>query len=75
MADMFDAFLIQHDMKKNSQNETRTMYSLRHSGILMSLNAGVDVYLLASNADTGVKMIEQYYGSRIKNTKTAPLLI
>ena len=61
--------------KDRTTNETRTMYSLRHSGILMSLNAGVDVYMLANNADTGVKMIEQYYGSRVKNTKTAPLLV
>ena len=75
MRRLFDAFLVHHNTKQSTTNETRTMYSLRHSGILMSLNAGVDVYMLANNADTGVKMIEQYYGSRVKNTKTASLLV
>jgi len=41
----------------------------------MSLLNGVDVLLLSKNADTGVKMIQQYYGSRITNRMSGILLI
>lgn len=72
---MFENFLQFYNMKESKTNQLRSLYSLRHSGIVMSLLNGVDVLLLSKNADTGVKMIQQYYGSRITNRMSGVLLI
>ena len=72
---MFENFLQFYKMKESKTNQLRSLYSLRHSGIVMSLLNGVDVLLLSKNADTGVKMIQQYYGSRITNRMSGVLLI
>jgi hypothetical protein len=75
MSKLFDAFLIEQQMKTDNNGEARTTYSLRHSGIVMALLDGVDTFLVSKNADTSVKMIQQYYGSKIQNIKSASLLI
>jgi hypothetical protein len=75
MSAMFEDFLQFYKMKQSKTNQPRSAYSLRHSGIVMSLLNGVDVLLLSKNADTGVKMIQQYYGSRITNRMSGVLLI
>ena len=75
MSNLFNDFCKHYNCKYSKQNEERTLYSFRHSGITMSLNAGIDSLLLANNAGTSVKMIENFYASRIQNTATAPLLI
>ena len=75
MTTMFEDFLQFYKMKQSKTNQPRSAYSLRHSGIVMSLLNGVDVLLLSKNADTGVKMIQQYYGSRITNRMSGILLI
>ena len=75
MSAMFEDFLQFYKMKQSKTNKPRSAYSLRHSGIVMSLLNGVDVLLLSKNADTGVKMIQQYYGSRITNRMSGVLLI
>lgn len=75
MSKLFDAFLIEQQMKNDNNGEPRTTYSLRHSGIVMALLDGVDTFLVSKNADTSVKMIQQYYGSKIQNIKSAPLLV
>ena len=40
----------------------RTTYCLRHTYATLRLSAGVDVYILAQQMGTSVKMIEQHYG-------------
>ena len=40
----------------------RTTYCFRHTYATFRLSAGVDVYLLAQQMGTSVKMIEQHYG-------------
>jgi hypothetical protein len=72
---MFENFLQFYKMKESKTNQLRSLYSLRHSGIVMSLLNGVDVLLLSKNADTGVKMIQMYYGSRITNRMSGVLLV
>ncbi|MEG3153198.1 site-specific integrase, partial [Sphingomonas sp. ZT3P38] len=40
----------------------RTTYCFRHTYATFRLSAGVDVYILAQQMGTSVKMIEQHYG-------------
>ncbi len=40
----------------------RTAYCFRHTYATLRLSAGVDVYILAQQMGTSVKMIEQHYG-------------
>ncbi len=40
----------------------RTTYCFRHTYATLRLSAGVDVYILAQQMGTSVKMIEQHYG-------------
>jgi len=49
--------------KDREVKEKRTLYSLRHTYAHMSiLNESMDVYTLAKQMGTSVKMIEQHYG-------------
>jgi hypothetical protein len=49
----------------------RTAYSLRHTYICFRLTEGADIYQLAKNCRTSVKMIEKYYASHIENMLNA----
>ena len=49
----------------DERNQRRTAKSFRHTYIMLRLIRGVDVYKLARNCRTSVKMIEQHYGSYI----------
>lgn len=49
----------------DERGQRRTAKSFRHTYIMRSLLANVDVYVLAKNCRTSVQMIEQYYGSYI----------
>jgi integrase len=40
----------------------RTTYCFRHTYATLRLSSGVDVYILAQQMGTSVKMIEQHYG-------------
>jgi integrase len=46
----------------NSRGEKRDAYSLRHYYATHRLLRGVNVYTLAQNMGTSVKMIEHHYG-------------
>jgi len=50
---------------KDEQGERRTAKNFRHTFIMLRLLQGVDVYKLAKNCRTSVKMIESHYGSYI----------
>ena len=55
---MLDKFKLLYDKK----GKRRTIYSLRHTYATFRLNSKVNVYLLARQMGTSVKMIEQHYG-------------
>ena len=49
-------------------------YSLRHTYICLRLMEGADVYQVAKNCRTSVKMIEKFYASHIKNMVDASVI-
>ena len=52
-------------LKTDETGERRTAKNFRHTFIMLRLLQGVDVYKLAKNCRTSVKMIESHYGSYI----------
>jgi integrase len=62
----------------DERNQRRTAKSFRHTYIMMRLMHGVDVYVLAQNCRTSVKMIQSHYGSyltsRMKRAELTKLL-
>ncbi|MGH7184250.1 MAG: hypothetical protein ACREJN_20065, partial [Nitrospiraceae bacterium] len=62
----------------DDRGQRRTAKSFRHTYIMSRLLTGVDVYTLAQNCRTSVKMIQQHYGSylsaRMKRTELTKLL-
>jgi integrase len=57
----FNNLLNEVEVKLDSDGNSLTVYSLRHSYITWRLKAGVNVYQLATNCGTSVAMIETYY--------------
>lgn len=52
----------------------RTTYCFRHTYATLRLSAGVDVYILAQQMGTSVKMIEQHYG-HVNTIKHADMVL
>ena len=52
-------------LRTNEQGDRRTAKNFRHTFIMLRLLQNVDVYKLAKNCRTSVKMIESHYGSYI----------
>lgn len=65
--DVFNTILDEQKLKFDRERQRRTFYSLRHTYVCMRLMEGVDVYQIAKNCRTSVKMIEEFYASHIKN--------
>ena len=65
--DLFNTILGENNLKFDREGQRRTFYSLRHTYICMRLMEGADVYQIATNCRTSVKMIEDFYASHIKN--------
>ena len=61
LIDQFNAFLKHIKLTHNSTGEKYTLYSLRHYYAVRSLER-TDVYDVARNMGTSVRMIEQHYG-------------
>jgi hypothetical protein len=59
-------------LKVDREGQRRTFYSLRHTYICLRLMEGADVYQIAKNCRTSVKMIEEFYASHIKNMVPPP---
>ncbi len=57
--------LVLADLHKDERGERRTAKNFRHTFIMFRLLQGVDVFKLAKNCRTSVKMIEAHYGSYI----------
>jgi integrase len=62
LIDQFNTFLKFAKLTHNSAGEKYTLYSLRHFYAVRALTRDVDIYMVARNMGTSVKIIEQYYG-------------
>ena len=72
--ELFNTILGELDLKFDRDGQRRTFYSLRHTYICLRLMEGADVYQIAKNCRTSVKMIEDFYASHIKNTVDASII-
>ena len=63
----FDEILKLTQLKLDNHGQSRSLYSLRHTGIMFRLiNAkGLNNILLARNARTSVEMIDRFYGKHL----------
>lgn len=63
----FDKLLDIAKLKHNSNNEARTLYSLRHTCIMFRLTKGdkIDILTLARSARTSVEMIDRFYARHL----------
>lgn len=68
MSRQFNEILKIADLKKAPTGEDRTLYSLRHTAIMLRLTMGknVDLLTLARNARTSVEMIERFYAKPLQ---------
>src|SRR3546814_11466031 len=60
--DTVEEMLKYTDLREGPSGIPRTTYCFRHTYATLRLSAGVDVYILAQQMGTSVKMIEQHYG-------------
>jgi integrase len=72
--ELFNTILVELGLKKDREGQRRSFYSLRHTYISMRLMEGADVYQIAKNCRTSVKMIEDFYASHIKNMVDASVI-
>jgi integrase len=72
--ELFKTILNELCLKFDREGQRRTFYSLRHTYICLRLMEGADVYQIAKNCRTSVKMIEDYYASHIKNMIDASVI-
>ena len=80
--ELFNTILDEQKLKFDREGQRRTQYSLRHTYICLRLMEGADIYQIAKNCRTSVKMIEDFYASHIKdlldtasiNVRAAPFL-
>jgi hypothetical protein len=61
--ELFNIILDELNLKFDREKQRRTFYSLGHTYICMRLMEGADVYQIAKNCRTSVKMIEEFYAS------------
>ena len=63
----FNKVLHATNLEISKLGQTRSLYSLRHTGIMFRLlyGKGIDLLTLARNARTSVKMIEDFYASNL----------
>ena len=72
--ELFNTILAELNLKIDREGQRRTFYSLRHSYICFRLMEGADVYQIAKNCRTSVKMIEDFYASHIKSMVDASVV-
>lgn len=60
--DTVEELLKYANLREGPSGIPRTTYCFRHTYATFRLSAGVDVYILAQQMGTSVKMIEQHYG-------------
>lgn len=60
--DLIETLLRESELQISSSGKRRTTYCFRHTYATFRLSEGVDVYFLAKQMGTSVKMIEDHYG-------------
>ena len=63
----FGAILEITNLKKDSHNRPRTLYSLRHTAIVSAIRQGIPISHIAANSRTSITMINRFYGSHINS--------
>ena len=71
----FVALLEEADLRYDSEERRRDLKSLRHTFIMFRILEGVDVFLLATNCGTSVKIISQHYGKHLTAKMRADELV
>ena len=68
---LIERLLIESGLQKSSSGSRRSTYCFRHTYATFRLTEGVDVYFLAKQMGTSVKMIEDHYGhvTPVKNAE------
>lgn len=61
-ADLIESLLEKSGLRISSSGKLRSTYCFRHTYATFRLTEGVDVYFLAKQMGTSVKMIEDHYG-------------
>jgi integrase len=61
LAKSFEVFLTKYNLLKGGKGDNRTLYSLRHMYATFALDDETNIYDLAVQMGTSVKMIEQHY--------------
>ena len=71
---MIEDLLIKADLREGASGVPRSTYCFRHTYATFRLAEGVDVYFLAEQMGTSVKMIEEHYG-HVNTIKHADLVL
>ena len=69
---LVERLLIDSGLQKSSSGSRRSTYFFRNTYATFRLTEGVDVYFLAKQMGTSVKMIENHYG-HITPVKLSPV--
>lgn len=70
---MFSKLMRHSGLLHNTTNQTRTLYSLRHTYATLELLSGTDIHTLARQMGTSVRMLEAHY-SKLTATMAAERL-
>jgi len=65
LATQFTMVLEDCNLRTDKDGKPRTLYSLRHTAIVQSIQKGLSLELIASNSRTSTDMIRRFYGSHI----------
>src|SRR5579859_2167944 len=71
---MIEDLLIKATLREGASGVPRSTYCFRHTYATFRLAEGVDVYFLAEQMGTSVKMIEEHYG-HVNTVKHADLVL
>ncbi len=71
---LIEDLLVKSELRVSSSGKLRSTYCFRHTYATFCLTEGVDVYFLAKQMCTSVKMIEDHYGhiTPVKNAERIP---
>ena len=67
LASQFTAILEITGMRQDAEGKPRTLYSLRHTAIVHSIQKGLPLEMIAANSRTSSEMIRRFYGSHVKS--------
>jgi hypothetical protein len=72
----FDILLRELELEQGVKGGKRTIYSLRHTGIMFRLMYGekMDYVTLARNARTSAEMIDRFYASQLESEQNIDLI-